>query len=79
MPALFFYKGIRFYFYSNENNEPPLIHVSKGDNNGKIWLYPEVEIAYLYDFSKRDLRDIMNVIKDRYQIFKEQWDEYFEQ
>jgi len=38
-----FYKGIRFYFYSNENNEPPLIHVSKGD---KIWLYPEVEIAY---------------------------------
>lgn len=38
MPKILFKKGFNFFFYSNENNEPAHIHVSKGTADGKIWL-----------------------------------------
>ncbi|RIK41307.1 MAG: hypothetical protein DCC55_12365 [Chloroflexi bacterium] len=30
--------GYRFFFYSNERNEPPHMHVWKGGSESKIWL-----------------------------------------
>ena len=38
MPTIIFLKGWRFFFYANERNETPHIHVSKGDAEGKFWL-----------------------------------------
>ncbi len=41
MPNLFSYLGYVIYFWSNENNEPIHIHVSKGSpsaNATKIWI-----------------------------------------
>jgi hypothetical protein len=38
MPTVLFLKGWRFYFYSNERDEPPHIHVAKADAEGKFWL-----------------------------------------
>jgi hypothetical protein len=32
--------GYSFYFFSNENNEPPHVHVSKGGGKAKWWLTP---------------------------------------
>ncbi|NBC29761.1 MAG: DUF4160 domain-containing protein [Spirochaetes bacterium] len=40
MPTVLFLKGWRFYFYSNKRDEPPHIHVSKADAEGKVWLDP---------------------------------------
>lgn len=39
--ALLDFLGYTFYFWSNENNEPPHIHVSKGaptENATKFWI-----------------------------------------
>jgi len=38
MPVVFRYKGIRFFFYSNEGNplEPMHIHAESGDGETKI-------------------------------------------
>lgn len=47
MPTLLIIKGIRFFFYSNENNEPIHIHVTKGSAAGKVWSETEIDIAYL--------------------------------
>jgi len=41
MPTILRKDGFRFYFYSNENDEPAHIHVEKGDAEGKIWLVPK--------------------------------------
>ncbi|WP_198588658.1 DUF4160 domain-containing protein [Alloalcanivorax mobilis] len=47
MPVVFRYKGIRFFFYSNEGNprEKMHIHAESGAGEAKLWLYPEVSIA----------------------------------
>lgn len=35
MPTILRKLGFRFFFYSNEGNEPPHVHVEKDKGNGK--------------------------------------------
>lgn len=49
MPTQLIIKGIRFFFYSLENDEPPHVHFEKGDAFGKAWLDP-VKVAYWTGF-----------------------------
>ncbi|MBN8719086.1 MAG: DUF4160 domain-containing protein [Sediminibacterium magnilacihabitans] len=42
MPTVLLENGFRFFFYSNENEEPMHIHVKRGNAIGKIWLEPEI-------------------------------------
>lgn len=60
MPVVLRIKGYRFYFFSNENAEPKHIHVTKADANGKIWLEPIIETAYLWLYFKRTERNRRN-------------------
>ncbi len=48
MPTVLRLLGFRFFFYSEEGNEPPHIHVEKGSARGKYWTDPVVEQAYLH-------------------------------
>jgi hypothetical protein len=50
MPTLFEINGYRFFFYSNENNEPIHIHISKGSAEAKYWILPNLEEVYSYGF-----------------------------
>jgi hypothetical protein len=77
MPTLLLIKGLRFFFYSNENNEPAHVHVTKGDANGKIWLEPSVNINYLIGFSSSEEKDIIDTIQTHSETFKMKWHEYF--
>jgi hypothetical protein len=45
MPTVLLINGFRFFFYSNENNEPAHIHVTKANADGKIWLEPVLNIV----------------------------------
>ena len=40
MPVVLRTKGYRFFFYSNEGDEPMHIHIEKADASGKMWLHP---------------------------------------
>src|SRR5258708_4053139 len=35
-------RRMRFFFFSNEGNEPPHIHIEDGDGYAKFWLDPRV-------------------------------------
>jgi len=50
--------GFRFFFYSNENNEPPHVHVEKADGTAKIWLSP-VKIEYMIGLTPRQQKVIL--------------------
>src|SRR2546422_4436360 len=44
-----------FCFSSSEGQEPPHVHVSKGDGTAKLWLVP-VELAYTQGLTPAELR-----------------------
>lgn len=77
MPTLLLIDGFRFFFYSNENNEPIHVHVTKGDADGKIWLEPTIEIAYMHVFSIKEIKEIMQLVEKNLEQFKSKWNEYF--
>ena len=77
MPTLLLGDGFRFFFWSNENDEPILLHVEKGGSEGKIWLEPVLEIAYMHGFTLKEQKIIMKTVTINFVIFKEKWNEYF--
>jgi hypothetical protein len=77
MPTVLRIDGYRFFFYSNENNEPAHIHVEKGDAEGKIWLEPLMSVAYFKSFNTREQNDILEIVEKNFQIFIQKWYEYF--
>ena len=77
MPTLLLINGFRFFFYSNENNEPAHVHVTKGSANAKIWLLPNIELAYVHEFTKSEIKIIMEIIDTHSKTFKAKWNEYF--
>jgi hypothetical protein len=77
MPTLLLINGLRFFFYSNENNEPIHVHITKGDANGKVWLEPTISVEYLFGFSNSEEKDILDIVEKNSEIFKKKWNEYF--
>lgn len=53
MPVVLRINGCKFFFFSNEEEEPMHIHVEKGDENGKMWLYPDIEDEYFYTLMQK--------------------------
>ena len=78
MPAVLRIKGYRFYFFSNEGNEPKHIHIEKAEASGKIWLEPSVEVEYLYGFTARELKEVKEIVVNNLELLKNAWNEYFE-
>ena len=77
MPTLLIDSGFRFFFYSNENDEPIHVHVTKAEAVGKIWLEPETLIAYMRGFTVLEEKRIMQIVKINEKAFKQKWNEYF--
>lgn len=62
MPTLLNEKGFRFFFYSNENNEPIHVHIKKGDD-GKVCLEPVLAVAWFNGFSNAEEKDIIQIVQ----------------
>ena len=79
MPLVFRWNGYRFFFYSNEGDprEPLHIHVRKGRDNAKFWLYPEVTVAYNRGFSSREQSELAAVVEQHRDEIERAWNEHF--
>ncbi len=77
MPIVLRINGYRFFFFSNENNEPLHVHVEKGDGTGKIWIEPNVIIEYCYDFTVKQQKEIIQIASENIELIKKTWDEHF--
>ncbi len=76
MPTLLVIEGFRFYFFSNERQEPPHVHVRKGDGFAKLWLRP-VQVASSSGLTRSELRRIRELTFEHQTLFVERWNEYF--
>ncbi len=79
MPAVFRYKGFRFFFYSNEGSprEPMHVHVRGGGGEGKFWLHPAVQVAHSEGLDARALRELARVVEENIELVERAWHEYF--
>jgi hypothetical protein len=76
LPNLFVVQGYRFFFFSNEGNEPIHVHVEKAGKYAKFWLDP-LCLARNYNFSSVELGKVRDIIEDRKVVIEEKWNEYF--
>ena len=77
MPTVLLVHGFRFFFYSNENEEPAHVHVTKSRAFGKLWLEPEIIIAYFNGFNPKEQKQILQIANEHCENFKQKWNEYF--
>jgi len=76
MPEIFRNGPYRFFFFSNEGNEPIHIHVESGDNYCKFWITP-VQLSSNQGFNSKELKDIHELILKNLVTIKECWNDYF--
>ncbi len=76
MPTVLRIEGYRFYFYSHEPNEPPHIHIDRGDGTAKIWLETE-ELARATGLKPKEIGRIIELVRDHRGELLEAWHGYF--
>lgn len=76
MPTVLRLGRFRFFFFSNEGNEPAHIHVESGDCYAKFWLDP-VQLARSVGYNARALNEIRKLAIGNVTFFKEKWHEHF--
>lgn len=76
MPTILRIEGYRFFFYSNELNEPPHIHIDHSGRSAKVWLN-DVALAKNIGYNARELRYLLQLTADHRLAILEAWNEYF--
>jgi hypothetical protein len=76
MPTVLRIGRFRFFFYSNEGQEPPHIHVRAGEGEAKFWLDP-ILLAANYGFNGRELNEIERLVELHEAGLREAWNEHF--
>ena len=71
-------EGYKFRFYSSDGNEPPHVHVFRGDDEAKIWLQPVV-LEYNRRYSRAELNRILKLTRQHQARLLEVWNAYFSQ
>lgn len=76
MPTVLRVGGYRFFFCSNEGNEPPHIHVQRERLLAKFWLQP-IALASSKGFTAQELRRLVDLARENQSRFMEAWHEFF--
>jgi hypothetical protein len=53
------------------------IHVVKAEANGKIWIEPQIEVAFFHNFTKSEEKDILETVETNISLIKTKWNEHF--
>ena len=76
MPTLLRVEGFRFFFFTNESQEPPHVHARKGDGLAKLWLAP-VRLVYAHGLTPAELRRVRELTRAHADTFEARWHEVF--
>ena len=76
MPTVLRIGALRFYFYSHEPNEPPHVHVDRGEATIKVWL-EAVEVARSRGFRAHEIGSIVAMVQEHRDVLLEAWHDHF--
>ncbi|MDE3089579.1 MAG: DUF4160 domain-containing protein [Chloroflexota bacterium] len=77
MPTVLPVGRYRFYFFSDDGEEPPHIHVKAAEDQAKFWLDP-IALASNYGFKAHELNEIERIIREHQVEFLEAWHEHLD-
>ena len=75
MPTIFRKDGYRFFFFSDEHL-PKHIHIEKGDSYIRIEL-EDLQVTHRYKISQKEIKKIVNIVKQNQSLLLGAWNEYF--
>jgi hypothetical protein len=76
MPTILRTGPFRFFFYAGDRNEPHHVHVERDDKIAKFWLDP-IRLQRSGGFSRKEVRQIHNIIEQQHLELLEAWNDYF--
>lgn len=77
MPTVITINGYRFYFFSQDANEPIHIHVEKQEKDAKLWI-DTWEFVNVHGFKKHELNRILSIAKNHENEIRNRWNEHAE-
>ena len=75
-PTVFRAKGLRFFFFSREE-ERIHVHVVGVKGEAKIWIEPEIEVARSLGFGTPTLKSALKLIRERENEIRAAWNKHF--
>ncbi len=76
MPTVARLGPYRVFFFSNEDLEPPHVHMQREKSLAKFWLEP-IALASATGFSAREVRQLERLVVENQQAWLEVWHEFF--
>jgi hypothetical protein len=76
LPTILRINGYRFFFFSNEGQEAPHIHVEGYDGYAKFWLEP-VRLAQSKGYNATVQNNLRKLVVEHESLFVKRWNEYF--
>ncbi len=83
MPSIFTVGSYKVFFWSNENNEPIHVHITKGKpaaNSTKIWLTKSGGCIVAHNkelISVKELNELLEIIQAQYFLICAEWKRHF--
>jgi uncharacterized protein DUF4160 len=76
MPTVLRVGPFRFFFYAGDRDEPPHVHVERGDAEAKLWLDP-VRLERSRGFRRNEINRIRKLVEEYREQLLEGWNEFF--
>jgi Domain of unknown function (DUF4160) len=76
MPTVLQSGPYRFFFYSEEGNEPPHVHIEAAEKRAKYWLKP-TELSWNDGFRSGELKTIEKLLSMNINLLLEGWHAFF--
>lgn len=83
LPSLFTIGSYKIFFWSNENNEPIHVHITKGQPNAnatKVWLTKNGGCIVANNkerIADRELNELLEIIQAQYFMICTEWKKHF--
>lgn len=75
VPTILRIRGYRFYFFAEEGNEPPHVHVDKGGGVLKVWL-EDMSVAWSDDLKPPEIRAALQLTRKHRSFLLQSWHEW---
>ncbi len=76
MPTVLRIGPYRFFFYADERQEPPHIHIVAAEKEAKYWLLP-LQRAWNDGFRSGELKEIEAIMAGNLNLLLEAWNDFF--